>query len=608
MAVVNRFTQVQPSVYNPRSFQELMIAPQYMRKQHDILEEGLAGIEAKVGAVDPLDIHGADAQMEQKRLYDQITEQADILTKEGFSPSSKSGFLRTAKDYQQAISPTGKLGKINAAKQAFLANKKAHIEGAVKGGFSQEEALANWSKHATDYQKEFKATGNITPISQLGAPKYVDYLEEAKDLFSEAGFTEEDLAGGKISEFITTKDGKYVLTQGGGAYEKTNLPALHRAVKWLNTNITNPNSEIYKSIAYQGKSPNNVINEIQGLAGVYADVTEKDDYTATISGWKTNKDLGINAPGSSSYTNSEATNIKRFDESLSGALGKIIGGETVNVAGDGIDVGIANRDIDPFDALATIGMGRAPTQEVAATYTNSLSKAQKKEYDDIVQILMDNDNPTVLIGSKDSPAVAAEVQNYLSNAGNLLKQNAIIQDDFVKMYGTSTGSTSKSRKEIDEFIRNNRADLRFSIEGEELGWDELSDEQRIAFDESSSYQGYMSPKNFEGIHKEGDKELFVSPHVYNIYDPDTKKSQKVYVGRTTGERSSPEFRADRSFNKMYQAKYRPLKTFSIPELKMTYKWDNVGNAYIIKDSRDETKEAMGEEELQNWIYEFYGAK
>ena len=79
MAVVNRYTQRTPARYNPRSFQELMTAPAYMREQHDNIEAGMAELETAIAQVDPLDLHSNEAKLEQERLYNSITEQADIL-------------------------------------------------------------------------------------------------------------------------------------------------------------------------------------------------------------------------------------------------------------------------------------------------------------------------------------------------------------------------------------------------------------------------------------------------------------------------------------------------------------------------------------------------
>jgi hypothetical protein len=366
----------------------------------------------------------------------------------------------------------------------------------------------------------------------------------------------------------------------------------------LNNNISNPNSEIFRSIQYQGKSPNGVMQELQGLAGIYADTSQKNDYSSTISNWKTNEDLGIRGPGESMFTLKEASNISRFDENLSEALEKIRTGqdvERIEYTKDGT-------------GMAMSGQGSIKNVKAPASYENVLSGPQQKQYDEIVEILIENENPEALIAAKNSPEMAREVQAYLKNAGNLLKQNAVIQDDFVKYYGTSVGANSKSRKEIDDHTRTNFKDLRYGYDGKEYAWNELPSDVRTKFlnKQSSNYQGYMSPKNFEGLHKEGDSELYVSPHVYNLVGDDGK-AEDLYVGRSSGERSTPAFAADRDYNKIYRAKYRPNKTYTLPQIGISYKYNAQSQKYIVTNIKTGEKTSMDDTQLQDSLYDMYGA-
>jgi len=284
MAKVNRYTNIQPAQYNPMSLQELMLVPQYKRTQHDNLLEAGSAINEGLLQVNPLDIHSDAARKEQEKISNSIQSQVDLLSKEGFNPNSKQAFFDLNKQYNQAIAPTGTLGRINNAKQILEANKKAHIDAAIKEGFTGDAALRNWQQHEQKYIQEYQETGKINPISELGAPKYVDYLDTATNLFKDAGFTELDLAGGVISRLVTTDPkGQYVLNEGGGKITKNNIGQLTKAVEWLNNNITNPNSQIGQSIQYEGKSPLQVLNEIGNLAEVYVNSSQKNDYTRTMT-------------------------------------------------------------------------------------------------------------------------------------------------------------------------------------------------------------------------------------------------------------------------------------------------------------------------------------
>tara|TARA_R110002124_G_scaffold281430_1_gene455694 strand:- start:49649 stop:51472 length:1824 start_codon:yes stop_codon:yes gene_type:complete len=607
MAVVNRYTNIEPARYNPMSLQELMMAPQYKRNQNDKLLEASSGLETEIAKIDPLDIHSDVAKQEQERLYNSINEQTDLLNKEGFNPNSKQNFLKLNKEYQTAISPTGPIGKINNAKKILDTNKKAHIDTAVKEGFTPEQALMNWKKHEQKYADEFKATGKVSPITELGNPEYVDYLDSATKIFKDAGFTERDLAGGLISQIITTDPkGQYVLNQGGGKITNNNIGQLQEAVAWLNNNINNPNSTMGQSIAYQGKTSNQVLSEIGNLAKVYIEDSQKNDYSRTITGFKSAKELGLNQEGNAKYITTDASNIKRFDSDLSTKLTEIIDNKVININRPTTN-SVTPSNAAGFNAIGTTSTGFEQKKETASI-ENRLTDKQKKEYDDIYNILNTGDDAVMLISDKYDPAIVRKVNDYIQNTGNLLKQNAIIQDDFVKEYGTSTGATSKTRGEIDEYIKTNKSHLQYSYKGKEYStFNELPDDVRAKF-EKAKYVGYMSPKNFEGIHKESNKDLYVSPHVYDLYDEDNDTTEPLLVGRATGERNSPEFIADRDFNKIYQSKYRPKKEFYIPTIGVNVKYDNDSDMYILNDPKSGNKTSMDEISLQNWIYNYYGAK
>jgi len=287
MATPNRFANIQAARYNPMSLQELMMVPQYKRTQHDNLLEAGSALNMELMKVDSLDIHSDAVRKEQERLSNGIQSQVDLLSSEGFNPSSKQAFFDLNNQYSKAVSPTGTLGMANIAKKTLAANKKDHVDAAVKEGFSMDEALMNWQIHEKKYIDEYKATGEIKEISSLGNPKYVDYLDESMKLFKDAGFTERDLTGGAISQIITTDPrGQYILNKSGGKITRDNISQLEGAVEWLNNNIQNPNSEIGKSIAYQGKNPNQVLQEIGNLAEVYVEDSQKSDYSQTITGFK----------------------------------------------------------------------------------------------------------------------------------------------------------------------------------------------------------------------------------------------------------------------------------------------------------------------------------
>lgn len=286
MAAVNRFTRIQPGNYNPMSLQELMLVPQYKRQQHDKLLEASAGMDTGLAQVDPLSIHNESARAEQERLSKALEDQVNLLNSEGFNPSSKSAFINLNKDYQRTISPTGTLGRINQAKQVLNENKQSYLNDAIKQGYSPEAALANWSNFENQYIQKFQEDGEITNIGQIMAPKYFDYIEEAKDIFKDVGVTSEEIesGGGRI---VKNKKGQYVVNSK--EVNESNISQLQSAVDFLNNQILNPNSDAYKSIVHQGKAIPDVLNEIVGLANVYRKTDSSRSSMSSISNFKANE-------------------------------------------------------------------------------------------------------------------------------------------------------------------------------------------------------------------------------------------------------------------------------------------------------------------------------
>lgn len=268
MARVNRYTQIKPADYNPMSLQELMLAPSYKRQEHDKLLEAAGTIDTAIAQVDPLAVHNEAALKEQERLRENINKQVDLLNTEGFNPSSKSAFINLNKDYQQSISPTGLLGRINQAKKTLNANRDEYIKTGVEMGYSPENLLQNWQKFEDEYINQFATTGEVSDIGKMYAPKYYDYINEAKSIFKDAGITASDITtgGGRI---VQDSKGNYVVNSQIQDAKSSNKKQLQAAVDFLNNTINNPNSDAYKSIQHQNKSREQVISELTDLAGVY---------------------------------------------------------------------------------------------------------------------------------------------------------------------------------------------------------------------------------------------------------------------------------------------------------------------------------------------------
>ena len=290
MATVNRYTQTVDNIYQPRTLQELMIAPAYKRQKHDEINSAISEYETGLSQASALDLHSDKLKEEQKRLYDKMIEQRDKLDSEGFSQSAKSNFMRFNKEYQSAIGPQGEIGKIQSAKQAMEAEKEKYISNATKAGYSPEQASKNWDSHSQSYAEEFAKNGKVSNIGALYAPKYHNVKTEMQELLKDAGYSlatlKNDLGSSTI---IKGENDSYVLTRK--AYEKygDNASQIQAALDYMSEQINDTDSEVYQSITHQGKTKEDALNEIEGLKDVYFKSEHDFGSGNSISGYSQNK-------------------------------------------------------------------------------------------------------------------------------------------------------------------------------------------------------------------------------------------------------------------------------------------------------------------------------
>jgi hypothetical protein len=147
---VNRYTSLTPSKFNPLSLEEIMLVPAMQRKKHDDTVKGLEEIRAKLANVDPEDKYFDEAVKLREQLNNKLTSQVEQINTEGFNPNSTGQFLAMNREYQDLMSPTGKLGMINQEKK----NTQAYIENYRKEGLAMGLTPENMQKHIDDATKK----------------------------------------------------------------------------------------------------------------------------------------------------------------------------------------------------------------------------------------------------------------------------------------------------------------------------------------------------------------------------------------------------------------------------------------------------------------------
>lgn len=258
--MANRYSQISPSQFQPLSLQETMMVPLMQRQKHDQLIAQQEMLRQGLAKVDPLDVHMNEALNVKSGIENKLASQAELLSREGINPNTQGDFLALNREYQNLVSPTGRLGQINAAKQIYAKNFNDYLEDAQKNkGWSRERALANWnnfSKQYTGFDQD-----KIANIGQLGAPKKVEVMDVLKDVHSLLG---EQVVGEMRASgynFQPSPDGGMVMVdRSGRRVETSNRPNLQAAQNLVNQRLAG--KEWQDSIKFEGENTQNIYNQL----------------------------------------------------------------------------------------------------------------------------------------------------------------------------------------------------------------------------------------------------------------------------------------------------------------------------------------------------------
>lgn len=257
---MNRYSSITPSQFDPMSLQEVMMTPLMQRQKHDQLIAQQEMLRQGLAKVDPLDVHMNEALNVKSAIENKLSSQAALLSKEGVNPNTQGEFLALNREYQNLISPTGRLGQINAAKQVYAKNFNDYLEDAQKTkGWSRERALANWNKFSKQYTG-FEGD-KIANIGQLGAPKKVEVMDVLKDVKSLLG--EQVVGEMKASgyNFQPGPDGSMVMVdRSGRRIETSNKPNLQHAQNLINQKLMG--KEWQDSIKFEGEDTQNIYGQL----------------------------------------------------------------------------------------------------------------------------------------------------------------------------------------------------------------------------------------------------------------------------------------------------------------------------------------------------------
>lgn len=540
--MANRYSQITPSQFNPMSLQEVMMVPLMQRQKHDQLIAQQEMLRQGLAKVDPLDVHMNEALNVKSGIENKLVSQAELLSREGINSNTQGDFLALNREYQNLISPTGRLGQINAAKQIYNQNFKDYLEDAQKTkGWSRERALVNWNKFSNQY------TGfdndKIANIGQLGAPKKIEVMDVLKDV---KGLLGEQVVGEMKASgysFQPSPDGGMVMVdRSGRRIETSNKPNLQHAQNLINQKLVG--KEWQDSIRFEGEDTKNIYNQLtSGINAMLSNkVVDNRSENAQYIAPKTPEE-GNGGDNKGSMFNDaiqDPNSIKNLDKNT---------GE------------IDFKQIGAFQKTPIIPKEATPEQieqiykntGANKTYKNVLTPMQQKFYETAAKRLIASGRLSKN-ADLNSTANAEKIGFYMKNhmkfptvATDIIRADVAIDNQLFSGNLASKDQNSRNATLTQDLRQTkNGRPLRTMLDVENGGKIKLEEGDTI------DYLGVESPINYSNYGFENRYEQSVMGHRAQVLDSKGNVKANVVISRTPNEMKDPTFKKMYEINHTYK--------------------------------------------------------
>jgi len=270
----NRYTELTPSQFDPLKLEEIMMVPAMKRKQHDDLLAKQELIRSGLAKVNPLDVHYNEAVKLKQDLESQMDKTAGELAQKGISPDMNAKLIAMNRQYNDLVSPTGRIGQINTAYAAEAAAKKSFMENPAYKEYPPEAIQKAWQTHRSKYagyETPGDPTSKIVNIGDLSGPKYEDMQKDFMDLSSRLGEQTRTQLQRMGAHFEAGPFGGVIMKTADGETINTdndkNLKALAETMK---TKYLMPTGEGYKSREFAGYDKQNTLDQLNSMMGIPA--------------------------------------------------------------------------------------------------------------------------------------------------------------------------------------------------------------------------------------------------------------------------------------------------------------------------------------------------
>ena len=433
------------------------------------------------------------------------------------------------------MSPTGKLGMINAHNVNLQSTYKNYIDEAIKAGQSPAIAKLHADQAIQKHMKDplYDEKGRVVDFSAgNAAPKYIDNVKWINDLASKVGFTQSNWAQAS-SGMSKNADGRFVVNESAKGMTKDNIENLNRLAQAANREVSDPASEIRQNIDYNFKNPqtelDSMLNQLYARRERESGITDRNKSIGSVDWNKVGEDKKPGDPEMKGYNLSDGktftTNTKLMEEL----------GLTKNV----------KIDTSSFPQFTNEERGALPINMVS---NNKNDKPQRSEDYKKLAISLNRTLPSNQRFKSGSKEEENAVKAYLTKYGNTTIQNRVIDPyshDTGLMFADETlKDVTKAQQNLWKRVKNGSSTL-VDDEGKEYTKDEIAKISKF------SYDGDLTADSNVYVFTKDKRKNYI-PHFGTIIigTGDDAKLKNVYVSRNSDDFEKPQYKGAVDKNKI----------------------------------------------------------
>lgn len=559
---MNRYSNYSVGQMDPLSLDEIMTAPLYKEQQYNKLQDSREKL-AETFKIDPRAKYIDEAQRLNSEFNSKILDLSTYQAKTGDIKGTEDKFRQLNKEYRELTNPLGKVSQINKDKINVEAAREKYIKGATTLGYSPEAVQSNFEKQLSKHDSENPLYDNIGMVKEFSTNlpgNRVDVIEEAKKLYASTGVSQTDVSNA-VEQFKEAVDSgvSYTEATSHATSRIKNTNQRNAVIDYIHNVLFDPNSDGRKTEEYEGRDFNTTLKRVKDLSGVYAKNSTDTKNTQNISNVQrpsgddedaNDKDPdyeGVNVEGTSITKNSDLLeNMNNMNKKDNVSFSNALANSTTGLRG-------SNGKYIPNKTVSTKQDEVLNSQEYLQL-ARSINRTQKLGAKSLKDLKVQTAVKKYLAENKDVTVENRFVDPNVKGVGNLFASKEVTKDK------------NASSNLIMERAQQGNIEIR-DVEGNVIPTDELG---KFKF----TYSGDMTAKSV--IENKKGKPIFLKSK-QNIgarrgllYDPETKKSIRVYASRSDDDFDTPQWKGMNIINgitKLTDSRPGIYHRISVPEFK-----------------------------------------